>query len=47
MFIKNHDVTSRASSPDDVVTDVARDVVRDVTVGLTSSERSVLAILRS
>jgi len=47
VHIKNHDVTPRASSPDGVVTDVARDVVRDVTVGLTSSERSVLAILRS
>jgi len=43
VHIKNHDVTPRTYSPDDVVTDVAR----DVTVDLTSSERSVLAILRT
>jgi len=43
VHIKDHDVTPRASSPDDVV----RDVVRDVTVGMADSERSILAILRS
>jgi len=39
VHIKNHDVTPRTYSPDDVV--------RDVTAGLTDSERSILAILHS
>jgi len=43
VHIQNRDVTPKSSLPDDVVTDVAR----DGTAGLTDSERTILAILRS